>query len=102
MVQTTDDVLEELEGIVGCKANLDLEQKDLFSSKTESLDNELDELLNYIGYDCTSIDDVVLQTDHTADFVCSMLMQLELGGYVVSVPGGYVRTRIPQKCDQGL
>ncbi len=47
----------------------------------------ISQLLDYIGYDPTSIDSLV-SSGLTPAEVSSMLLQLELGGYVASSPGG--------------
>lgn len=49
------------------------------------------ELISHIDEVCTSIDSIVMNSGLTAQEVSSMLLELELKGAVVAVPGGYVR-----------
>jgi len=48
----------------------------------------LDYLIDYIGYEPTSIDLLVEMTGLTPAEVSSMLLQLEMSGYIASNPGG--------------
>ena len=52
------------------------------------LDPEYAQLLEYIGYELTSIDELVTRSGLTPAEVSSMLLQLELGGHIASSPGG--------------
>lgn len=47
--------------------------------------------LNHIDYEKTSIDVILLRTGLTASEVSSILLTLELDGYIQSVSGGYLR-----------
>ena len=59
----------------------------------EPLDDERSALLNHIGFDPISIDRIVENTGLTIDAVSSMLLILELDGYIESGPGStYCRT----------
>ena len=50
-------------------------------------------LLESLGYDAVSVDELVRRSGLTAEAVSSMLLILELEGYVVPAPGGrYART----------
>lgn len=59
--------------------------------KPTKLEFEKGELISHIDEVCTSIDSIVLNSGLTAQEVSSMLLELELKGAVVAVPGGYVR-----------
>ena len=61
---------------------------DATAAETWSPDAEYRQLLDCIGYDSTSIDSLVSLSGLTPAEVSSMLLQLELGGYVASSPGG--------------
>ena len=49
-------------------------------------------LLSYIDGITTSVDDLVMRSKCKVQEVSSILMQLELAGYILAVPGGYVRS----------
>ena len=60
---------------------------------SEALDDEQSALLQHIGFDPISIDRIVENTGLTIDAVSSMLLILELDGYIESGPGStYCRT----------
>ena len=87
LVEKDTDILEEL-GI--------LRQTTLsFHSQNDQLQEELSpdyqRLLMQIDYETTSIDMILLRSRLTASEVSSMLLTLELNGYIQSVPGGYIR-----------
>jgi len=51
-------------------------------------------LLKFIAYDPTSVDTLVAATGNPAESIASMLLMLELQGYVESAPGGgYIRIK---------
>jgi DNA processing protein len=50
-------------------------------------------LLASVGYETTSIDAVVEHSRKTIDLVLEQMLELELQGWVASVPGGYVRLK---------
>lgn len=56
------------------------------------LDDEYLDLLQLIGDGPTPIDQLISISGLTANVVSSMLLQLELQGYVALNPGGYSRT----------
>ncbi len=92
LVETAEDVLEELQGFMkygtgfGSKGE-ETRQKEIPSK----LESSYVALLTQIGYECTPIDSVINSSGLTARKVSGMLLELELKGYVKSVPGGYTR-----------
>jgi len=85
LVETTEDILEELEVL-------------LQNDKKQNIMNELKELpacqqhiFEQIGYEITPMDVILLRSGLTAGKVSSILLILELNGYIQSVPGGYIR-----------
>lgn len=58
----------------------------------DNLAPEFRSLLEQIEYEITPIDMIILRSGLTAGEVSSILLSLELHGYIQSVPGGYVRT----------
>lgn len=88
LVETAEDVLEEI--------NLSIKQtKVRLPAKSNQEPIDLDPIhqrvLAQIGYEVTALDVIILRTGLTAAEVCSMLLPLELEGYVQSVRGGYIR-----------
>ena len=53
------------------------------------LDSEYKLVLQHVGFEATAVDSIVEQSGLTADAVCSMLLVLELQGYIVSTHGGH-------------
>ena len=50
-------------------------------------------LLASVGYETTTIDNVVEHSGKTIELVLEQLLELELQGWVTAVPGGYVRLK---------
>jgi len=86
LVETAQDVLEELPCVALSKP--EVEQKMPQSSIVE-LDDNHKKVLKSVGYEPTSVDTVVERSGLTADSVCSMLLVLELQGFVTAGNGGY-------------
>ncbi|MGR9053616.1 MAG: DNA-processing protein DprA [Gammaproteobacteria bacterium] len=83
LVETTNDILEELD---------QYNQKDACASPKmvqTTLDPEQQTLLNLIMYSPTSIDQMVKASGQTVEVVSSMLLMLELQGYIEAAAGGY-------------
>lgn len=82
LVTKVVDVLDEFE-LVNHQPTAN---KDIFSlaSKNENL-------VQFIGFETTNIDQIVVRSGYSLERITSELAQLELEGAVVSVPGGYIR-----------
>lgn len=82
-VESVEHILEELA----------ICQKVVPSKKRQSTEKKVEKggLYHHIEEVCTSIDSIVMKSGLTAQEVSSMLLDLELRGIVVAVPGGYVR-----------
>ncbi len=94
LVETAGDIIEELAPLLGTLESTSAKTADSPSSPTQSLDAEYQQLLESIGHDPTSVDVIIERSGLTADVVSSMLLLLELEGYVSSATGGrYARTR---------
>lgn len=93
LVETVNDILEELSGIYAARSPLT-------RSSNKSLDNQLSpshkQLLEQIDYEITPVDVILLRSRLTAGEVSSILLILELNGYIQSVPGGYIRVILNQ------
>jgi DNA processing protein len=88
LVESVGDIIEELgpfKPVVG-----KVRAPDSFLN-TADLDSKFMNLLNYIEYSVTAFDTILLGSGLTAAEVSSMLLVLELKGYVEAVQGGYMR-----------
>ena len=83
LVETAEDILEELELQITAKL-----QKDAPLIKKVGLEPDHENLLEYIDYAPTSVDTLVETTGDSAESISSMLLVLELEGYVASAAGG--------------
>ena len=89
LVETARDILDELGPMAGAWAGeTGTDEIGLQTGESLKLDTEYAQLIEYIGYDQTSIDELVTRSGLTPAEVSSMLLQLELGGHVASSPGG--------------
>ena len=90
LIETADDVLEEL----GALNAVLTQQKEPVSSalKPKDLDAKQQQLLATVDYDATALDTIMIRSGLTAGEVSSILLSLELEGYVHVAPGGYLRT----------
>ncbi|MBI3545698.1 MAG: DNA-protecting protein DprA [Gammaproteobacteria bacterium] len=89
LVETAQDVLEELGPLANVVHAASLES----TRATASLAPPMVSLLEHIGHDPVSVDSLIERSGLTADVVSSMLLQMELNGWVCSSPGGvYQRT----------
>jgi DNA processing protein len=88
LVETTEDILEELNQFIQ-------QDKYLISVLDQStLDLELQTLLNHVMYSPTSIDNLVTKTGESVESISSMLLILELRGYLEATAGGcYTRIK---------
>lgn len=97
LVQQVDDILDELRGVVGtCPHGHGTMVQSSAERSTEQdveQDGPASEFLEMIGYEPTSVDQLVARSGLTAEAVSSMLLQLELRGDVSLASGGlYSRT----------
>ena len=95
LVETAQHILEELGGFVemlnenDSTTGLNKESSQSGGGSVFQVDDEYKEVLKCIGFEPTSVDKVVERSGLTADAVCSMLLVLELQGYVTALSGGY-------------
>lgn len=87
LVETATDILDELGG---CLMTHPSPLKK--AAKQDPLAPEHRQLFEHIGHEITPMDMIILRSGLTPSEVSSILLILELQGYVRSVPGGYVRT----------
>ena len=87
LVETIDDILEELVPL----ASIIINKKSVTNQNINNgydLDSEYQKLLDSMGYDVITIDQLVNSSGLTADAVSSMLLILELQGMIESRDGG--------------
>ena len=96
LVETADHILEELDGFVkmlGESSDISQISGEKIGEKEnnfmDNVDADYQQVLKCVGFEPTSVDKVVERSGLTADAVCSMLLVLELQGYVKALSGGY-------------
>jgi DNA processing protein len=89
LVEQPADILEEFKGFTG------LLQAKISSVKNSQGKNKLDrehrKLLDCIGFEITTVDVLVIRTGWLVQQISSMLLELELHGFIKAVAGGYIR-----------
>jgi len=91
LVETAKDILEEFPDFA---AEAPAEPRQDSAVTAFELDEDYRKVLENVGFEPTSVDKVVERSGLTADAVCSMLLVLELQGYVATMSGGrYCLTR---------
>ena len=87
LVENAADILEELAPLLK-QARSEANRDKIETNSGEWLpDPEYEALLNLIAHDPVSVDILIQKTGLTAEVVSSMLLLLELNGYVESLPG---------------
>ncbi|MDJ0805719.1 MAG: DNA-processing protein DprA [Gammaproteobacteria bacterium] len=90
LVESVNDISEELSSLLGGLAVASNPgPSDKLQKNPTGLKADHAALLEAMGFDPISVDDMIGRTGLTADVVSSMLLLLELEGHVSSVPGGY-------------
>jgi DNA processing protein len=89
LVESAGDILEELAPQLHAVL---AEQQEPAGGSAVSLDAQSQALLACIGHEATPVDRLVERSGLTAEAVSSMLLLLELQGFVASTAGGYART----------
>ncbi|HKK14210.1 MAG TPA: DNA-processing protein DprA [Gammaproteobacteria bacterium] len=85
LVETAGDVIEELGGLAPPPCPQAASEA---APEPEAASLEQLQLLEIMGFEPTSIDELVSRSGLTPEAVSSMLLILELRGYVTSCPGG--------------
>lgn len=88
LVNGINDILDEL-ALGGRKLS---SQLPISQPQAAPLAPGFDAILAHIDYEITSMDVILLRSGLTSGEVSSILLVLELDGYIQSVSGGYVRT----------
>ncbi|MEI8054415.1 MAG: DNA-processing protein DprA [bacterium] len=90
LVEQPNDILEELKGFAGLLQPKTLGAKN--SQEKNKLDREHRKLLDCIGFEITTVDVLVVRAGWPVQQISTVLLELELYGFVKSVAGGYIRT----------
>jgi DNA processing protein len=103
LVETAGDIVEELAPLLGqLRLELATMENDA-PAETPQWDTEYRQLLDCLGFDPLPTDLLIQRSGLTAEAVSSMLLLLELEGYVSSAPGGrYCLTGKSQQKSAGL
>lgn len=96
LVESAEHIIEELGGFAQLlhKTEPELPSSGHLKGKVEdetliTIDDEYQQVLKCVDFEPTSVDKVVERSGLTADAVCSMLLVLELQGYITALSGGY-------------
>lgn len=94
LVETAQDVLEELAPLLGARPAPAQPEPEADAAPAPRLwDQEYRQLMDALDFDPTPVDLLIQRSGLTADAVSSMLLLLELEGFVSAAPGGrYCRT----------
>ena len=101
LVETAQDILEEMANVIDM-TEINTDHNDSKVSLTEEetiqesseIDNEHNDLLEKMGYDPVSIDELVVRTEQSPESIAAMLLMLELQNQVSSNGGGtYTRIK---------
>ncbi|WP_039669637.1 DNA-processing protein DprA [Coxiella burnetii] len=63
------------------------------SAPIQALDKNEHKLLECIGFEVTSIDQLIARSGFSASIVASLLLRIELQGHIKSTPGGVIRVK---------
>lgn len=92
LVESAADIFDELGGITAVTTGNAVQDK--HNNHDFDMDKEYQQVLKSVGFEPTSVDTVVERSGLTPDAVCSMLLVLELQGYISAVSGGYYCQRV--------
>jgi len=88
LVETADDILDELGPLMGHLLKQPSPPPEPPPANLSRRDPEYKALLDVLGFDPTPVDLLIQRSGLTAESISSMLLLLELEGYVSSSPGG--------------
>ena len=89
LVESAQDIFDELGALLGSLRELPPPTSPDMAPEPPKTDPEYTQLLEAMGYDPISVDQLIVRTGLTPESVSSMLLLLELDGHVSSAPGGY-------------
>lgn len=88
LVETAGDILEELAPLLGTVLRAPRKGETELGDSPRQWDQDYEQLMAALDYDPTPIDLLIQRSGLTADAVSSMLLLLELEGFVSAAPGG--------------
>ncbi|KJY70303.1 DNA-processing protein DprA [Vibrio nigripulchritudo] len=88
LVQSSQDILQEVENLVSWSFS---QQTSIFSEEAEQEELPFPELMANVGIEATPVDILAERTHIPVHEVMMQLLELELSGHIVAVPGGYIR-----------
>ncbi|MCK8046819.1 DNA-processing protein DprA [Shewanella sp. 1CM18E] len=91
LVESVTDILEEVNALSSYHLE-ELKACHHIGGESAS-DLPFSSLLASVGYETTTIDDVVEHSGKTIELVLEQLLELELQGWITAVPGGYIRLK---------
>lgn len=89
LVETVEDVLEELAPLLSSVLNSNIEKPAETAKSAPLMDKDQRMLLEAIDFEPTAIDSIIQRSGLTAESVSSMLLIMELNNFIASEPGGY-------------
>ncbi|MEN8167448.1 MAG: DNA-processing protein DprA [Pseudomonadota bacterium] len=89
LVESAQDIIDELGALLGSLVSSAQESAPVTDQNRPKLDPDYAKLLEAMGFDPISVDELITRTGLAAESVSSMLLLLELDGHVSSAPGGY-------------
>ena len=89
LVESAKDIIEELGSLLASLTPASDLPASLEQADAAGLEPEYQKLLESMGFDPISVDQLISRTGLTPESVSSMLLLLELDGHVSSAPGGY-------------
>lgn len=89
LVENVSEIVEDL-GFTHVRENIQNKINNLDIS-TLNLDEVQTKILNSVSYETTATDIIIDRSGLTPSAVGSVLVNLELSGYITAVPGGYAR-----------
>lgn len=90
LVESVDEILEQTCALVGCAIN---HQLDIIPTQGEQEELPFPVLLANVGDEARCVDVLAELCEQPVHEITIQLLELELLGLVLAVPGGYVRTR---------
>ena len=91
LTETAVDIIEELDAIY--EGHLQELPKCTLVDDVTLSELPFSSLLASVSYEVTTLDEVVEHSGETIEFVLEQILELELQGWVASVPGGYIRLK---------
>jgi DNA processing protein len=102
LVETVTDVFEELSELIDLNPPPVIHSDPADDAKIENLDGEYRRLLDFLGYEPTSIDTIVDRSRLTVEEVSSMLLILELKGHARCDSGGLYTRLTMENLDERI